>query len=237
MRISKLIGALLVILALGTVVVAVASAAEILWKWLPGSAGETLKGKVGKFQLLGVGGASYICTKGAILLTDGTTKASSELLKEGSTEGKDATLALVVFHLEGCTWQGDSVHSDGDASGIILVHYEVHNCMITKGDFGLLIKPLPLHLEVPVTKLLELIRGSYLALIEGKEGEKALTFKLNIKQKEGKQELEKCEGGEKETLERSVNGGAFEQAGVEAQEPVLEFDMTKDTAGEEMMEK
>jgi hypothetical protein len=226
-----------VTLALGGVAVATASGAETLWKWLPGSAGETFKGKFGKFQLQVKGGATYVCAKGLVLLTDGITKVSSELLKEGSTEGKDATLELVVFHLEGCTWSGVSINSLGDAAGVILVHYEIHNCMIKKEDFGLLIAPLPLHLEMPAVKELESIRGSYVALIENKEGEKALNLKLNIKQKEGKQEIEKCEGGEKETLEKSLNGGEFQQAAIEVQEPVLEFDMTIDKEGESMMEK
>jgi hypothetical protein len=237
MRTSRLIGTLFVAVVFGAIASGTASAAEILWKWLPGSAGETFKGKVGKFQLQVKAGATYVCQKGSILLTDEGTKASSELLKEGSTEGKDATLALLILHLEGCTWSGIAINSDGDASGVILVHYEIHNCVIKAGQFGLLLKPLPLHLEVPALKLLEAIRGSYVAVVEGKGGEKLLTFKLNIKQKEGKQEIEKCEGAEKETLEKSVDAGAFEQAGIEAQEAVFEFDMTKDKEGEEMMEK
>jgi len=49
MRIFKLIGALVVVLAFSVVAVATsASAKETLWKWLPGSVGETMKGKSGE---------------------------------------------------------------------------------------------------------------------------------------------------------------------------------------------
>ena len=242
MQLSKLMGALLVALALSAIALAAtASAAETLWKWLPGSVGETFKGKSGKLVLTATDGGqklSLSCTKLSWLLTDAELKVSSELLKEGSTNEKDAVLALLIDHIEGCTFAGLAMNSVGDKSGIILIHWEIHNCMIAKGQFGWLLKPLPIHIEVPAVKSLFLIRGDVLALLLGaKEGEKVLTYKLDLNAKEGVQEFKKCEGGEEEKLELSLDGVTFGPAALEGLEAVLEFDMTKDTAGEEMMEK
>jgi hypothetical protein len=236
MRIAKLIGALFVVLAFSAVAVATASAAEKLWTLLPGTVGETFTGKSGKatLQLREVEKIkpSITCTKSLLLLP------SSELLKEGSTEGKDATLALGILHFEGCTSFGVPAFSDGDASGVILVHLEIHTCMIKPGDFGLLITPLPLHIEIPGVKKLIMVRGAFIALLEGKEGEKKLVFGLNVKQKEGVQEIAKCEGGVENSLEGSIDDGVtFVKAGEEAVASTLGFDMTLDKEGEEPMEK
>jgi len=247
MRLAKLASAIVVVLAFSAMAVATASAAETLWKWLPGSVGETFKGKSGKATLTSnFGGSAFAinCTKSLVLLTDEKEKASSELLKEGSTEGKDATLALIMIDFEGCTVTGGlAANSVGDKSGIILVHVEAHNCMIKlePNDFGILLKPLPVHIEVPAVKgQLILVIGDVLGLLEGNEGEKLLTFKLNLKtvKSEGKeQEFLKCVGGEKEELLASLDGITFVSAREEVKEGTLEFDMTKDKEGEEMMEK
>jgi hypothetical protein len=237
MRTAKLIGALLVVLVLSSVAVATASAAETLWKWLPGTVGETFTGKTGKttIQLTEVEKTkpSFTCTKSLLLLP------KSELLKEGSTEGKDATLALGILHLEGCTSFGVPANSEGDASGIILVHLEIHNCMINaaKKEFGLLITPLPLHLEFPAVKKLMLVRGAYIAKLEGKEATKQLVFPLIVEQKEGKQTIAKCEGGLENSLEASLDDKTFVKAGLETKEGTIGFDMTLDKEGEEPMEK
>jgi len=250
MRLFKLTGALIVVLAFSAISVATASAVETLWKWLPGSVGETFKGssEVAKLLALVEKGAktvSITCKKSSILLTDAELKISSELLKEGSTEGKDATLALIIIHFEGCEVSGTGllVKSTGDNAGIILVHIEAHNCMITKGDFGVLLKPLPLVIEQMALGLKINVRGDALGLLEGKEKEKLLTFKLNLKSagvetnKFKQQEFLKCEGGEVEKLEASLDGITFEPAAEEVTGGKLEFDMTKDKEGEEMMEK
>jgi hypothetical protein len=243
MRTLKIIGALVLVLAFSAIAVATASAVETLWKWLPGSAKETFTGKSGKITF----GATFektafafVCTKSLTLLTDSVLKVSSELLEEGSTAGKDATLALLITHMEGCTIAGLPAKSEGDSSGIILVHVEEHNCMIKPGDFGVLLKPLPLHIELPALGILILVLGDVLGLLEGKEGEKKLTFGLNLKtvKSEGKeQEFLKCEGGEKEELKASLDGVTFVPATEEAVAGSLTFDMTKDKEGEEMMEK
>jgi hypothetical protein len=244
MRTFKLIGALIVVLAFSAVAVATASAAETLWTWLPGSAGETFKGTSGEAVLSAKDEGKTLtvkCKKSTLLLSDTVEgkEVHSELLKEGSIEGKDATLALMIIHFEGCLALGLAANSPGDTKEIILVHVEEHNCMIEPKDFGVLLKILPLHIEIPSLKgVLILVEGSVIGLLEGKEGEKLLTFKLNLKTNAAKeQEFLKCSGGEKDELKASLDGVKFEPATEEAKTGTLEFDMTKDTAGEEMMEK
>jgi hypothetical protein len=233
MRTCKLIGALAMVLAIGAISVATASAAEVLWKWLPGSAGETFTGKTGKITWQQIGGSAITCTKSLILLTFGGN--SSELLKEGSTEGKDSTLALALMHVEGCKFAGLGINSVGDEKEIILIHLEIHNCMVATGDFGLLIKYLPVSLEVPSVKLTMALEGAFIALVTA-EKEKT-KFALSVKQTGGKQEIEKCKEGEAQTLKTKVDAGKNEQTGIEAAEPSITFDAIKDKEGEEMMEK
>jgi hypothetical protein len=242
MRIYKLIGALAVVLAFGTIALAAtASAEEILWKWLPGSVGETLKGAaIGSSTLQFEKNKSAIpCGKASILLTDEGLKASSELLKEGSTEGKDATLWLLVMHFSECKALGLSANSVGDSSGIILVHAEIHNCMISvaKKEFGLLVLFLQVHIEIPSTKLLLLIleKGLFITKIES-EKESKTNYLITAAQQEGKQGIEKCEGGTRETLLVKVDESAEENAGLAAIF-LIEFDRTIDKEGQTMMEK
>jgi hypothetical protein len=238
MRIFKLIGALVVVLAFSAMAVATAGAAETLWKWLPGSAKETFKGTqtiaTGKLQIKG--GATVECKGGSILLTakELPGEPSSELLE------KEATLELAMIHFTKCKALGLPANSLGDASEVILVHAELHNCMISiaKKEFGLLILPLPVHIEVPSVKALisVLEKGLFIAKLDS-EKESKVNFLLTAKQKEGLQGIEKCEGGSKETLLATENGGAEpKEAGLET-EILLEFDKTIDKEGETMMEK
>ncbi len=233
MRIFKLAGALVLVLAFSAVAVAT-SAAETPWQWLPGSVGETFTGKSGVAKLQQKGGATIECTSSTVLLTDEKTKTSSELTE--GTEGKDAKGALAIIHFSGCKTLGTGTNSDGDEKEIILVHVELKNCMINKAakTFGVLFKLLPVHLEVPLVKQLINVEGSFVAEIKSVT---KLQYTLVITQKEGAQTIEKCEGGEKETLLSSVNEGAFIQSGENAEKGELLFDMTKDKEGEEMMEK
>src|SRR3978361_1163961 len=126
MRSLKLIGAMFVVLAFSAVAVATASAAETLWKILPGSVGETFTGKSGKATLQQKGGISITCASSSIALS------STELLKEGATSEKDATLSKATVDFEKCTSAGLPTNSVSDASGIILVKVNIHNCMIAK---------------------------------------------------------------------------------------------------------
>jgi len=237
MRITKLIGALFVVVAINAIGISTASAAVTLWKLLPGSVGETFTGSSEKATLqmtevAGLGKPSITCKKSKVLLTE------SKLDEEGSTNKKDATLALAVIHFEECTSFGVPAESEGDASGIILVHVQIHTCMIKKAHFGLLLLVLPVHINIlgGLNKLV-LVRGLFVALLEGKEGAKALTFALNAVQKEGIQEIKLCEGGTEQSLEASFDGVTFVKAGEEAKNAKLEFDMTTDKEGEELMEK
>ena len=157
MRIYRLIAAVILVLAFSAVAVATASAAETLWRWLPGSAKETFKGTASATTFQEVkegtkGGSSVKCSKAEILLTDSELKASSELLEN------EAKLALAVLHFTGCKASGLAYNSLGDAKETILVHVEIHNCLVNAGDPALLIKILPLHAEVPATQIISHVR-------------------------------------------------------------------------------
>ena len=215
MRILKLAGAMIAVLAFTAIGTATASAAEMLWTWLPGAEGTKFTGKSAKASLQIKGGGTITCAE---------STAEGEIQKE-----KTLGLALIDFG-QNCTVGGVAVASLGDKSGLILVHIEIHNCLIAVGHLGLLIKVLPLHLEVVSTKLLITVEGALIALINP-AGKPAKAFNLVVEQKEGKQSLEKCEGGTAQTLLTSLDGGAFVQSGEEAKEGTLTF-----TVEEEAME-
>jgi len=238
MRIYKLFGAVLAVLAFSAIASTVtASAAETLWPWLPGTPGETFKGKSeGKFTLQIKGSGSITCSGGSILLTlekEGK-KFSSELVEEGSVEKKHATLALAYHHFTGCKALGLPINSLADEKEVILIHVEIHDCVINKAnkEFGLLILPLEVHAEIPSTGLLFTIltKGLYIAKIESEGGSKA-NYKLIAMQKEGAQSIEKCEGGEKESLLVKVDAEEARAAGLAATF-LTEWDKTIDKEGE-----
>ena len=226
MRILRLACALVAALVLGAFAVATANAAETLWRWLPGSVGETFTVKSGTVTFQFKGGATFNCTASEIAL------AGSELIKEGSTEGKDATLALAVLKITGCKALGSGIHSVGDSVETILLHLEIHNCLIKSGDFGLLIKVLETTIEGLIGASSFVLKGSFIGLVANSGANK---YPLNIKQTAGAQEIEKCEGGEKDTLLASTNGGAFTQTALEVKEDTLSFDKTKDKEEELML--
>jgi hypothetical protein len=226
MRYVKLITGLILVLAFSAFAVATASAEEVLWRWLPGSAKETFKALSGSIKLQevkegGKGGAAYECKKTELLLADELKEGTvhSELLE------KEARLALAVAVFTGCSSAGLAMESLGDPAGTILVHYEIHNCLIAKGDQGLLIKPLPVHLEVLAIGLLSTVEGSFVALISKKA---ANEFALTITQKEGKQAIEKCEGGKADTLLLKNGSEPQRPAGEELTGGVLLFDKALD---------
>jgi hypothetical protein len=229
MRIFKLIGTLVLVLASSAIAVLTASAAETLWRLLPGSAKETFTGKSGKIQFEYTNGIRIFCAKSMILLTFGV--ASSELLEN------EAKLALALLRLEGCKAEGVfSFNSVGDAKETVLVHLEIHLCMVKPGDFGLLIKILPVTLEGFILGSAEL-SGAFIALVSPLATTDKKHFELNIKQNKGIQEIDKCEGGEKWTLTAKINAEPAQSVGVAFQEFLFLFDGTINNAGEEMMEK
>jgi hypothetical protein len=204
MRTLKLVGALVAALAFTAVATATASAAETLWELLPGATGTTNTGKSSKATLQ---------TKNAEKATTTCTASTAE----GEITG-ERTLGLEFVHFTGCSTAGNKINSLGDEPGIILVHIETHNCLIAAGDAGVLVKVLPLHLEVPATGLLISVQGSFVALVSPNKT-KGKEFTLTVAQKAGQQSITKCEGGKsEEKLETSSDGGEFVQSGIEAKE-------------------
>jgi hypothetical protein len=238
MRILKLAGALVAMLAFSAVAVATASAAETLWRWLPGSVGETFEGKqtVETGKLTTASKLIILCKAGSLLLV------GSELTeKEDAENKKDATLGLATIHFEKCTAAGLAANSLGDASGVILVHIEIHNCVISEKplEFGLLILPLLIHIEVPSAGLLiEILeKGLFIARIKPDVGDETKhNFLITAKSKVAgvSQDPEKCEGGEKEVLLVKDDAKAEETATLDT-EVLIKFDLTKDLNGEEIM--
>jgi hypothetical protein len=196
MRIFKLIGVLVCAVAISAIAVTAASAAT-----LPGVAGTSITGGSEKATLQVKGGASITCK---------VSTASGEVL------GTSSALAIIDF--DTCTTAGLPVNSLGDTSGLILVHVEIFECPSNAGI--LILTVLPLHLEVPSTKLLLLIEGSALGTVE--TGVKKSTFSLTVTQKEGKNTVETC-GKEKLVLSTSTDGSAFVQSGEEAKGATLTF--------------
>jgi hypothetical protein len=216
MRTLKLVGATIAALACTTVVTSSASATETLWLWLPGASGTPFIGESAKATLQIKGNGSVTCPN---------STAVGELLSE-------QTLASATLHLGtkgACTLSGLPVNSLGDSSGHVLVHVDIHNCRISTNHLGLLFKISPLHIEVPSTKLLLTIEGSYIAETS-LLNIKLETHKLTLEQKEGKQTIEKCEGGSADTLSTSIDGGAFLQTGIEAKEDKIRWTTTEQEA-------
>jgi hypothetical protein len=217
MRTFKLISGVILVLAFCAFSVASASAEEVLWRWLPGPAKETLKGtsKEAKLQESKEGtkgGAAITCKKSEILLTDELPEGQGGTVHSELLE-KEARLALAIIKFTECTVTGGlGIESLGDPTGTILTHLEIHNCLIKKGEQGLLIKPLPVHLEVLAVGLLISVEGDFVAGISKKA---ANEFELKAKQTEGKQAIEKCEGGKAETL--------LSKSGAEPQRPAAEL--------------
>lgn len=213
MRVVKLIAAMIAALIIGAMAVASASAAEVLWRWLPGAAKTAFTEKTGK--------ATWQ-VKGGLSITSPETSTTGEI-----TEGQNLGLSLTeVFK---ATALGLPINSLGDANGIILIHYELHQCLLGSGRRAWLHLILPLHLEVPSTKLLLTLEGEWIGSLVGNTGK---TFTLNVEQKEGIQAIEKCEGGSAATLKTSVDGGTMTQTGFEAKEDSLTFTSAEQEAME-----
>ncbi len=217
MRTFKLAGAIFVALASTALAIASTASAEItLWRFLPGEANTLFSGTSGKATLQVVGSGTITCKESKVGLHQG------ELL--------DETSALAVISFSGCKAFGLAAESLGNNLGFILAHVEIHTCVIDGflGHFGLIVEVLPLHVDIPSTGLLITVDGGFIALVAPLGVEPTTTWRLNIAQVEGKQEIETCEGGEAYTLESSVDSGAFERSG----EAVVEGTFTFETAQE-----
>jgi hypothetical protein len=212
MRGIKLIGAVMMALMLTVVVSATASAA--LPEFLPGTAGTKATAKSGKATLAIKGGSTITCKASEV------TKGNGELL------GTKTALAVIDF--TGCTAFGLPANSLGDLKEVILAHVELTLCYIKKATHvGVIFETLPVHIEIPSTKLLVTVTGSFVGLIEP-INKKTATYTLNIAQAGGVQGIEKCEGGAARTLLSSVDGGANTQSGEEAKEGTLTFEVEQE---------
>ncbi len=207
MRVFKLVSAIVVVLAFSAVAVATASAAESLWRWLPGAAGATFTGSSGKAVLQVKGGASINCTESKTTNGEITTELTLGLAT--ITFGKNLPVE------SRCTTAGLAVEGEGSELGVIKVHLELHNCLISPGHRGIKIAILPLDIKVPSVGQLLNVKGAIIAEITPFETS-TKEYSLAVTQKEGKQGIPKCEGGEEQKLETSTNGGAFVQSGEEA---------------------
>jgi hypothetical protein len=204
MRSTRLFGLLIVVLLFAAVAATAASANSLL----PGTAKTKVTGKSGTATLQVKGGGTISCT-------------SIDIIEE---EIITPTLIKLHIHFLGCKAFGLAVNSVNDKgqSGTILVFEDTHFC--EKGPLGAAVFALTeeVALEVPSTKLTINVKGSFVGLFLEPKTKKA-TFKLEITQKEGKQGIEKCEGGVAQTLLSSVDGGAFTQSGEETKEATLTF--------------
>lgn len=206
MRTFKFLGALMVVMAFSAIAVATASAAEVLWHFLPGANGTKFTGDSGKSTLQVVGGLS---------ITSPKSTSTGELTSEG-------TLGTTTITFKEATTAGLPVNSEGDASGIIKVKAKLHNCLIAAGDRGVKLEIEEVKLVVPSTKLTVAIKGALIVLVSPFE-EKATKYALTVTQKEGKQGIEKCEGGTAQTLLTSIDKGTFTQSAQESKEALIDF--------------
>jgi hypothetical protein len=190
------------LIALSAVAICVAQctpASAELPEALPGKSKFT--GKTGKVTFQVKGGASVICK---------SSTGSGEITTTKSGTG--------TIDFEGCTTVGLQIHSLGDEGSVILAKGEAVLCYLNKASHivGLVVR-LPVggvHVEVPATKLLLVKTGAFIFAVSPVNS-KQTTFKEEAKQKEGKQEFEKCEGGAKEVLFLSTDAGEPVQTGVE----------------------
>ena len=220
MRAFKLISVLAMALALGAIAAATASAANPP-VFLPGAPKTTFINGSGKATLTTAAGLKIICEK---------SKSTGELLGAGTEDSKEA---LMIIDFEGCFAEpgGFPLNSAGDPAKTILVHVEAKSCTISESPLvgGILLKPLPLTIEVPTLKLtIKIEEGSDVIGRLLPENVAALRFALDLNAPAGVQELKECKdkAGEtalKEGLKVKVDEGAVEAASQEAKEGFIEF--------------
>jgi hypothetical protein len=191
-----------------------ASAAETLWELLPGVQGTSITDKSGKVTMQIKGGFSTICEK---------SKSTGEV-------GEGKTLGGETITLEGCTTAGlTSLTEGGKEKGVITIPVFLHTCVIKSGDAGIKFTLAEeIHVFVPAIKASLVVKGTFIALIAPTKSLKTGPFSLGVEQKEGKQSIEKCEGGIAQTLETSTNGGVFVQTGIQFSEATLTFGVAQE---------
>ncbi len=194
-----------------SIAAASASAVETLWKWLPG-----------------LEKTAFVVETGAITI-ELTNKERIKCQKTATPTGeltKEATLAKASLKLETCVFNGEEVENEGSGeAGIVTLMVEMHNCLIAANDAGISVK-LTKETKLATVEDKLLLRGS-LVILASPNKQLKKTFTLLIQQKEGKQTIEKCEGGAAQTFEMKVNAAAFLAAGMEAVSPEWRFPTTE----------
>jgi hypothetical protein len=140
-----------------------------------------------------------------------------ENLLEGMVNGEQ-TATVKNINFQKCKGFGIvPVNSLGDAAETVLTgELTGHLCFTNKAplEVGLVLKLVnPLHIEIPATKELFVVRGIVIGEFSP-VGKKAKEFHLAYMQSKGTQEPVQCIGGAVEDLEISINGGAFELLGL-----------------------
>jgi hypothetical protein len=219
MSLSRLAGCALAALVIAALSGAAAASAEIiLWKWLPGAAGEHFSGKTGKTTLQetreeGGLGTAVTCKESKLV------ERESEL----TSPATDATLATALITFSGCKAFGVAIESLGDLSGVILARLALHNCIISGTTKGVIIEPEPFHVDVPATGLLIEIGGHFIAEIKA-AAPPAVLWTLVISQREARQAISTCEGAIGSfTLTADTDANGPKRAGFEALEPSITF--------------
>lgn len=179
--------------ALGAFLASSAFAASIL----PGAVGTKLTSKSGAAELETVTGGKIKCP---------SSTGSGEI----TTKEK---AALLLLEFKECTTLGLPVNSLGDKSGIILVHVEAEACNISATQVGLLLEILPVHLEVPIAGVLQIITGDQVVPIE--TAKDATTLNVTVAQTKGKPAVTGCEG-KVEHYTSTENEGTGVEAGESA---------------------
>jgi hypothetical protein len=176
MRASKLIITSATALMLIAIAPAAASA-EV--EFLPGKAGTPFTDSSGKAVLNAGTALPITCEK---------SKSTDELLSSKE--------ALMVIGFEECLAGGLGAHTIGDALRTILVHVEAKGCYIKELPFlgGLLLKPLPVTIEVPASKLTITVEGDVIARVLPEKVEAEL-FTLDLNAPSGVQEYKECKDG------------------------------------------
>ncbi len=133
----------------------------------------------------------------------------------------------------GCKTSGLDVNSPGDAKGVILLTLVgvlgyTNKSLKTVGAIDEL--SAEVELEVPAVKKTMRVKGSAIGEVSP-VNVKQTSSKLTLTQKEGKQGIEKLEGGAAQTLliQESI-GGEFRPAGVEISEEITFAGATEITA-------
>ncbi len=178
------------------------------YEWSPGALNTGFTTKITS------GSATFETTKGAKVLCTGETS--------GGRYSAPSTVAGVVLALTGCERSGEKCSSAGAGAGEVLssplegvLGIEKLGASASKDKIGLDLFP-----TGKVGSLLEFTCGASGVSIRGsvivplKANAMSLSSALKFKSSKGKQKPEGFLGGPKDVLEESVDGGAFEQAGL-----------------------